>query len=78
MSEKISYRCFNHRPFRDTMMVQDGYYMTGDTRIPKMVKVPFRMSRECEYSKTDLGKADARCVGCDNKATNEPERTTAA
>jgi len=27
-------------------------------------KEPIRMSPNCEYTKTDLGQADARCVGC--------------
>jgi hypothetical protein len=48
-------------------MVQDGWTQSkpeASSRLPRMVATPFRMSQLCEYRHTDLGKADARCVGC--------------
>lgn len=44
-------------------------------------KEPHRMSPNCEYTKTDLGKADARCVGCKWREQNElaiPTTSTSA
>lgn len=44
-------------------------------------KEPHRMSPNCEYTKTDLGKADARCVGCKWREQNElaiPATSTSA
>lgn len=49
------------------MKVQDGYWDDGVQRIPKLTSVPFRMNFECQYRKTDLGKADARCDGCKHR-----------
>jgi hypothetical protein len=63
--------CHNHAPFLDTLEVQDGwtpgvYDVTRavTTRAPRMITVPFRMARDCRYTHTDLGKADAACAGC--------------
>lgn len=44
-------------------------------------KEPHRMSPNCEYTKTELGKADARCVGCKWREQNElaiPTTSTSA
>jgi hypothetical protein len=38
--------------------------MDGYTRTPRMVHVPFAMSRPCNYTTTTLGKADTGCTGC--------------
>ena len=56
--------CHDRKPFRPSQPVQDGYFMDGVTRIAKMVSVPFRMSRDCEYTKSSLGNADKGCTGC--------------
>lgn len=56
--------CHNRKPFKTITPMQDGWYMDGVTRTPRMVAVPFRMSPECNYTHTDLGQADARCQGC--------------
>ncbi len=63
----MTYGCHNREPFRETVMVQDGWTQSkpeASSRLPRMVATPFRMSQLCEYRHTDLGKADARCVGC--------------
>lgn len=59
--------CHNRPAYRTGVVVQDGWYMDGYTRVPKMVQVPFKMSHECQYTKSDLGKADPACQGCKHK-----------
>ena len=61
------YACFDRPPFRNSFKVQDGFWDDGLQRIPKIASVPFRMNFECQYRKTDLGKADARCTGCKHR-----------
>lgn len=56
--------CHNRGWFRTILPVQDGWYMDGATRVPRMVGSPFRMARDCQYTKTALGQADPGCVGC--------------
>lgn len=63
----MNHGCFDREPFRTTMKVQDGYTEGGSHRIPHVVEVPFRMSFECEYRKTDLGKKDPGCDGCKHR-----------
>lgn len=59
--------CHNHKPFRTSYPAQDGWFMDGVTRTPKMVPVKFRMAPDCQYTKTALGAADKRCEGCKHK-----------
>lgn len=47
--------CHNRRPFRESQPVQDGHFMDGVTRFPKMVSQPFRMNPDCQYTHTTLG-----------------------
>lgn len=60
--------CHNHSPYRESYPAQDGYYPSEPgmppARIPRMVEVPFSMSPDCEYTKSDLGRADVGCAGC--------------
>lgn len=65
--------CHNRAPYRETSRVQDGStdYMTNDAEpptavyvLPRIVEIPFRMSRECNYTHTELGQRDERCAGC--------------
>jgi len=58
------YACHNRNPFKKQLVVQDGYFMDGHQRIPKMVTAPFVMSEACQYTKTELGRVDAKCDGC--------------
>lgn len=60
----MSYGCHNRAPFRPRVMVQDGWWNDGVARTGKITQVPFRMSEECQYTKTELGRADERCAGC--------------
>lgn len=62
-----SYQCHNREPYAASVSVQDGYTEAGPYRIPKMIEVPFRMTPDCQYQLTDLGRADMRCAGCKHK-----------
>lgn len=56
--------CHNRQPYRQHMKVADGHWDDGVQRIPKLTSIPFRMSTECNYTRTELGKTDQRCEGC--------------
>lgn len=60
--------CFNREPYRDATVVQDGWEwhtVNGQfVRRPVTTVVPFRMEPTCQYTKTVLGQADPKCVGC--------------
>lgn len=63
------YGCHNRAPFRDTVVVQQGWksWRAADGPIEResvLVEIPFRMSRVCEFTKSALGQADKRCTGC--------------
>jgi len=45
--------CYNREPFRESIKVQDGWIDYVNSRMPKMIDAPFRMSKECEYQKHD-------------------------
>lgn len=66
---QMPYGCHNRAPFKQTLVVQDGYHDMRDghgnpCRVPKYKDIAFRNSEECSYTSTDLGQADPRCVGC--------------
>ena len=60
--------CHNRADYKPSYLAQDGYYDSEPgmplARIPRMVEVPFSMSPDCGYTKSDLGRADVGCVGC--------------
>lgn len=58
--------CHNRPPYSTSQPMQDGWYMDGVTRTPRMVYVPHRMSTECQYSRDPMGygQQDPRCEGC--------------
>lgn len=66
----MSYACRDHKPFQQQMLVQDGYFMDGVTRIPKMISIPFRMAQDCQYARDDK-YSDPQCVGCKHKTTQK-------
>lgn len=56
--------CHNRAPYRPHIKVADGHWDDGVQRIPKLTQIPFRMTRECQYTLSDLGAKDAGCTGC--------------
>lgn len=72
--------CHNRAPLRTSAVVQDGWFMDGVTRTPRMISVPHRMTTECQYSRDPmgLGQQDPGCHGCRWRAAQNPttnERT---
>jgi hypothetical protein len=65
----VTYGCFNRPDYKPSVSMQSGWWAQGESRRPRMVEVPFRMSPRCEYTSTsELGQADKRCVGCARRA----------
>jgi hypothetical protein len=56
MTEQKTYGCHNRPPFAPF------YYATGGRQ-----PIPHVMTRDCQYRKTDLGKADPKCEGCKHR-----------
>lgn len=71
MSVPRRYGCHNRAPLRATQRVVDGHLPTAPEQ--RVVVLPFRMSRRCEYTFTDLGQADSGCIGCVWRNTPEPK-----
>ena len=63
----MKYGCHNRPDYKPTLMVQDGHYTDGRSRIPKMVEITFTMTTECQFTKTELGKTDPKCNNCERK-----------
>jgi hypothetical protein len=56
--------CFDRPPY------SDHYLPTGAPDIPQY-RIPHRLTRDCQYRFTDLGKADPGCNGCKHREKNE-------
>lgn len=67
----MTYGCYNRSEYRTVQPMQDGWYMDGVTRTPRLVAVPHRMAKDCQYTHTTLGQNDARCVGCKWRVTEK-------
>lgn len=63
-----NYGCYNRLEYRKMLPVQDGWWLDGQTRVAKMVASPFRMTAECQYTRTALGQTDSKCAGCKHRA----------
>ena len=63
----MSYGCHNRPAFKRSHFAQDGWWIDGVQRIPKLTIVPFRMAEDCRYTLTDLGQADKVCQGCKHR-----------
>ena len=53
------YQCHNRAPFLPIVRMEKAGQVT---------EWPFAMNPNCQYTHTDLGKADPRCLGCKHKA----------
>ena len=60
----MKYGCHNRAAYRPAEAVQDGNYLDGYTRTPRMIAVPHVMTTDCQFTHTELGKIDAKCAGC--------------
>lgn len=76
LTNKIVPKCFNRPPVKKFSIVQDGWFFKklynhsgnfiGLTRLPKMVKIPFRMSEDCkQWGPFGIAlKENWNCNGC--------------
>ena len=64
----MSYGCYNRQPFKEFLKVQSGWL--GGKRIE--TTIDFRMARDCQYTKTELGRKDERCIGCKWRMPDAP------
>ena len=60
--------CYNRPPFKDTVLVQDGWMWREMTRLPRMVEIPDPMSKTCQQH-GPMGEATLHpekwdCAGC--------------
>ncbi len=51
----MKYGCYNRDPFNPAFKAQDGR---------KTIWIEHKMTTDCQYKHTDLGKKDEKCVGC--------------
>ena len=63
--QAMTYGCHNRPQFLPSYPVQNGWFSTG-TRI--MVSQPFTMAKDCQYTLTDLGRADKGCIDCRHRS----------
>ena len=69
--------CHDRAPYRKSVPVQDGWFMDGVTRTPRMVSIPAVMAADCRYTHSGLGQADSRCVGCKWRTDVAPKAVAA-
>ena len=60
----MTHGCYNRPPFKDAMIVADGYFIDGVTRTPRLKSSPFRMARDCQYTLSEISRNDTKCHGC--------------
>lgn len=77
----MTYGCFNRKPFKPVTVVRDGHHVVQPVQLrtpdsdrtltvwPELRAIPFRMTPDCQYTKTTLGQRDPGCVGCKHKET---------
>jgi hypothetical protein len=65
----MTYGCYNREPFRPHVHTEAVEVMWSDKEpLPKpevvMRSWPNVFTKDCQYTKTELGKVDPGCVGC--------------
>ena len=75
----MTYGCHNRKEYVTAVSVQDGWvheyrhHKGGHTRQARMVASPFKMTPDCQYTKTTLGQADTKCQGCKHRLDAAPK-----
>jgi hypothetical protein len=64
----MTYGCKDKPLTQPITEVQDGWYASGPRR---KVEVPFRMSTDCNYQTTELGKSDKGCTDCTRRSDDK-------
>lgn len=60
----MTHGCHDRPAYKTATVVQDGYWLDGETRTAKLVSVPFRTAKDCQYTLSELGQKDKGCEGC--------------
>ena len=60
MTKKLN-GCHNRKPFAETY---GGFGISSKTGGSIESVIPFVMAKDCQYTKSELGKRDAGCHGC--------------
>jgi hypothetical protein len=68
----MSYGCHNREPLRAERPVQNGWTPLGKRQ---MAIIPDPMTKDCQYTHTELGQVDPRCAGCRWKFTGAEVQT---
>ena len=63
----MKYGCHNSPPAKLDRMVQHGWFELNGLVMPKLTKIPFTNSLDCQYTKSNLGQIDERCEGCKHR-----------
>ena len=61
------YGCHNREPLAESLLVQDGWIWKY--REPKLKTIKVEMTKDCQYTLSDLGQRDAKCDGCKWRAS---------
>ena len=61
----MTYGCYNRRDYEAVLDVRHGW--TADGRWLK-ASIPFTMTRECQYTHSNLGQVDKGCIGCRHRS----------
>lgn len=69
----MTHGCHDRPAYKPATVVQNGWWSDGETRTAKLVSVPFRMAKDCQYTLSELGKNDAKCTGCKHKEPHADE-----
>ena len=64
------YGCHNREPLKATSVVPAGWttmtYPHTEVRVVERIHDP--MTKDCQYTHSELGQADAKCDGCKHRA----------
>lgn len=53
--------CHNREPYKKSVDVQDGW---TNVQTRRMITIPFPMTTDCQYTLSELGQRDEKCIGC--------------
>lgn len=67
----MTYGCHNREPLRLLVTVQHGWAEDATrghlSRRPVMTTISDPMTKTCQYTLTDLGQRDPKCLGCKHR-----------
>jgi hypothetical protein len=60
----MAHGCHNREPYLQSLPATDSIRIKGLSVTHGRVQIPFRMAKDCQYTKSDLGQLDKDCYGC--------------